>query len=316
MESRMIVKRINRVCFAIFIFILILTALQLGVSLSEMYLAPFFGGKNKKIEIILNVIGSLSYIVAYFVPVLIFKRVYAKDHTPMKAAPRMGEHPIPMIFASLSVCLAASHFWSYISSGEGNVQIYHGDSIVILMLSTVLVPAFCEELFFRGFIMSNLMPLGRDFAIIASGIIFGLVHGNHDQIFFATVAGIAFGYIYAETGTVWCGVIAHMLNNFIAVAETVLWGTLKTGTAVKINIVIESFIMLCGVISIIYLLKIRRKEKREEIESGCFGTVSEKLLDGGKRYTVSEYIKGFFSPVMIVFLCYVAFSEVAYVYLF
>ncbi len=316
MESFMIKKRINRICFAMFIFLGILTAFQFGASFAEVILAPLFFGKSKEFELALNIIGSLSYVVAYAVPVLILKRVYAKDHAPTRTAPRMGNHPIPMIFASLSMCLAASHFWSYISSGGGDIQIYHGDSIVILMLSTVLVPAFCEELFFRGFIMTNLMPLGRNFAIISSGVIFGLVHGNHDQIFFAAVAGIAFGFIYAETGTIWCGVVAHMLNNFIAVAETVLWGTLKTGTAIKINVVIEAFVMLCGVISIIYLVKIRKKEKREEMADGVFGIVSEKLLDGGRRYTVSEYIKGFFSPAMIIFLCYVALSEVAYVYLF
>ena len=129
MESRIIRKRINRVCFAIFIFIAILTALQLGVSFSEMLFSPDFLGKNKKIEFVLNIIEPLTYIVAYFVPVLIFKRVYAKEHIPMRTAPRLGNHPIPMIFASLSICLAASHFWSYISSGESDVQIYHGDII-------------------------------------------------------------------------------------------------------------------------------------------------------------------------------------------
>lgn len=313
MESRIIKKRINRVCFAIFIFIGILTVLQLGVSLAEMFLLPIF---DEKIKLVLSIIGSFSYVIAYFVPVAIFKKVYSKDYVSIKTAPRMGAHPISMILASLSVCLAASHFWSYISSGDGDVQIYHGESIVLLMISTVLVPAFCEELFFRGLIMTNLMPLGRNFAIIASGIIFGLVHGNHDQIFFATVAGIAFGFIYAETGSIWCGVVAHMLNNFIAIAETVLWGTLKTGTAIKINVVIEALIMLCGVISIIYLLKIRKNENREVTDAGCFGTVSEKLLDGGVRYSVSEYLKGFFSPAMIAFLCYVAVNEVTYVFLF
>ncbi len=316
MEGSMIRKRINRVCFAIFIFIGILTGLQfVSVSL-EIAREYLYKDGNELFEMIAGLFDIVSNIVAYLVATLIFKKVYAKDYVPMGAAPRIGAHPISMIFASLSVCFAASHFWSYISSGNGYFEIYHGESIVLLMLSTVLVPAFCEELFFRGLIMTNLMPLGRNFAIIASGIIFGLVHGNHDQIFFATVAGIAFGFIYAETGTIWCGVIAHMLNNLIAVVETVLWGTLKTGTAIKINVVIESFVMLCGVISIIYLVKVRKKEKREEIVSGCFVTVSEKLLDGGRRYAISEYMKGFFSPAMIAFLCYVALSEVAYVYLF
>lgn len=306
MESIAVKKSINRVCFAIFIFIGILTALQF-VSI----ILSFFEN-----DLITGIFGAISNAAAYFITALIFKKAYAKDYVPMRTAPRVGSHPVPMILAALAICFAASRLWSYFVSGEGTAQIFHEENIVIFMLSTALVPAFCEELFFRGVIMTNLMPLGRNFAIIASGIIFGLVHGNHDQIFFATFAGIAFGFIYAETGTIWCGVLAHLLNNFIAVVETVLWGTLKTGTAVKINLIIESFIMLCGVISIIYLIKIRKKEKREELAAGCFGTVSEKLLDGGKRYTVSQYVKGFFSPAMIAFLIYVAINEVTYVFLF
>ncbi len=299
-----------------FIFIGILTGLQFISVSFDLAKELFHHDVSKLFEVLAEIFVAFSNAMAYFVTALIFKRIYAKDHIPMGTSPRIGAHPVPMIFSSLVLCFAASRFWGYFSSVDSPVQIYHGDSIVLLMLSTVLVPAFCEELFFRGIIMTNLMPLGRNFAIIASGVIFGLVHGNHDQIFFATVAGIAFGFVYAETGTIWCGVIAHMLNNFIAVAETVLWGTLKTGTAIKINIVLEALIMLCGVISIIYLMRVRKKEKSEEIKDGCFGKSSEKLLDGGKRYTVSQYIKGFFSPVMIAFLIYVVINEVAYVFLF
>ena len=313
MESGIIKKRMNRVCLAILVFIGLLGVLQsVQIFLGEL-LYSILGDDSRVAEVLSQIFLALSYFISYLFSFLIFKKAYAKDYLPVRSEASMGAHPVPMVFSALAICLAASHLVGFFSDGSSGVVIYHGESIVLFMLTTVLIPAFCEELFFRGLIMTNLMPLGRNFAIIASGIIFGLVHGNHDQILFATVAGITFGFMYAETGTIWCGVIAHMLNNFISVAETVIWGTLKAGTAVKMSIIIESVIMVCGIASIIYLLPRLKKEKNEEFNGGCFGSLTNRLLDEGVKYSVSDYLKGFFAPAMIAFLCYVTVSEVLYV---
>ena len=292
MDSTEIRKRINRVCLAILVFIDLLSTLQTVQIFAGDILYSAFGEESAAAETIDGILVGVLYLIAYFVSHLIFKAAYSKDYISLRTNASLGSHPVAMIFASLAICFTASHLVGYFSSGDsGAVQIYHDQGIVVFVFTTVLIPAFCEELFFRGLIMTNLMPLGRNFAIIASGIIFGLIHGNHDQILFATVAGIVFGWLYAETGTIWCGVLAHMLNNFIAVIETVLWGTLKTGTAVKLSMIIEAAVLICGVISIIYLIPRLKKERKEEFEGGLFGKTSDRLLDGGRRFTLSEYIK-------------------------
>lgn len=308
-------KQINRVCCAIFIFVGICSALTVAQALSSDFVSSLFDDESGASEIYDNLFMGFTYVISYLVAFLLYKVAYKKNYLPPRLSLSLGNHPIAAMLASLAIVFTASHLAGYFGSGSSSIDEYHGQSIVLLMFTTVLVPAFFEELFFRGLILTNLLPLGRSFAIIASGVIFGLVHGNHDQIFFASISGIIFGWLYVKTGSLWCGIIVHMFNNFIAVAETVFIGSFRYADAMKICMLIELAVLVIGVLAIIYLI-LKRKEENERPHSWCFGSVSPGLLDGGVHYTVDEYMKGFFSPAMIVFLCYVLINEIVYVVLF
>lgn len=82
--------------------------------------------------------------------------------------------------------------------------------IDIIFLS--LISSLIEEIFFRGL----LLPAT---GIIISSIAFGLLHlpGARYWIyaFWATFSGIILGYLFIVTNTLWCPIIAHMVNNII-----------------------------------------------------------------------------------------------------
>jgi len=315
MGAKEIKKRINRVCCAIFIFIGVCSILTVAQTFSYPFASLLLGDKAPVREVYDNLFTGFAYVVSYLIAFLIYKRAYVKHYVSPSLSLNLGKNPIALMLASLAIVFTASHIAGYFGAGSPSFIEYHGHSIILLMFTTVLVPAFFEELFFRGLILTNLLPLGRSFAIIASGIIFGLVHGNHDQIFFASISGIVFGWLYVETGSLWCGIIVHMFNNFIAVAETVFIGSLRYADAMRVCMLIELTILVCGALALIYLL-LRRKQERSRLHNSCFGSVSCKLLDGGVHYTLGEYMKGFFSPAMIAFLCYVLINEIVYVTLF
>ncbi len=94
--------------------------------------------------------------------------------------------------------------------------------VILSFLSTAVVPALIEEIALRGIIMQPLRRYGDWFAILASSLIFGLMHCNLLQIPFAFIAGIAIGYAVIVTESVWTGVIIHFFNNAFAVALTIL----------------------------------------------------------------------------------------------
>lgn len=82
-------------------------------------------------------------------------------------------------------------------------------------------PALFEEVFFRG-AMQNLFvkwwkaPL---LAIIVTSVLFSLIHSSV-YLFFSRIAlGFVLGLMYYKTKNIWVNVIAHFLNNAIALAQ-------------------------------------------------------------------------------------------------
>lgn len=86
-------------------------------------------------------------------------------------------------------------------------------------LSIGVLGPICEEFIFRegmlGYMLrNNVKPWA---AIIATSLIFGIVHGNPAQIPFAAAMGIVLGYIYYKTGNIVLSSIIHIINNSVAV---------------------------------------------------------------------------------------------------
>jgi sodium transport system permease protein len=86
-----------------------------------------------------------------------------------------------------------------------------------------LLPAICEELAFRGFILSGLEHRRRTrSAILLSALMFGFLHvllSLFQQLFNATVLGIVLGLLAIRSGSLLPGVIFHFLNNALAVTQ-------------------------------------------------------------------------------------------------
>ncbi len=85
--------------------------------------------------------------------------------------------------------------------------------ILVYYVAIAVIPALIEEMALRGIIMQMLRRHGDGFAIIASAIIFGLMHCNLQQIPFAFLAGAIIGYAVIATESLWTGVIIHFMNN-------------------------------------------------------------------------------------------------------
>lgn len=83
-----------------------------------------------------------------------------------------------------------------------------------LLFVGILAPIF-EELFYRKAVIDRLRRYGDLPAILLSGLIFGLVHGNLNQMFYATAVGILLSFIYVRTGSVLYTISIHAAFNMI-----------------------------------------------------------------------------------------------------
>jgi sodium transport system permease protein len=91
------------------------------------------------------------------------------------------------------------------------------DSLWILLLVIGVLPAICEELAFRGFILSGLRHAGHKWTAIAiSSIFFGATHAIFQQSLVACLVGMVLGYLAVQSGSILTSILFHVVHNSLA----------------------------------------------------------------------------------------------------
>ncbi|MEM6262638.1 MAG: CPBP family intramembrane glutamic endopeptidase [Bacteroidota bacterium] len=93
-----------------------------------------------------------------------------------------------------------------------------------------IVPAICEEVFFRGVLQQRLTRVWNPhLAIWVSAAIFSLVHFQFYGFFSRLVLGAVLGYLFWRTGDLKVSILAHCANNLISLV--VVYISLVQGTS-------------------------------------------------------------------------------------
>ncbi|WP_051206070.1 CPBP family intramembrane glutamic endopeptidase [Butyrivibrio sp. FC2001] len=123
---------------------------------------------------------------------------------------------------------------------------------LVLLLTVILAPIF-EEILFRYAVVGYCRRYGEWNAIFVSGFIFGLIHTNIFQFFYAFFLGIVLAYVYVYTRRLIYTIIMHMtFNCFGAFIPLLIDPTLKNATSpgmiiynlVQYGLAIIGFILL------------------------------------------------------------------------
>lgn len=91
-----------------------------------------------------------------------------------------------------------------------------GRALVLAFFAVCAVPAVGEELLFRGAAQSLLRPCGAWLAVTGQAVLFALLHWRLSAVVFALPAGLFFGYLTEQTGSLLPGMTLHFLNNTLA----------------------------------------------------------------------------------------------------
>jgi uncharacterized protein len=108
-------------------------------------------------------------------------------------------------------------------------QQYLGYLVVLSVFAGI-----CEEVLFRGTIMPALEKYGLVPALVFSSLLFALLHGSFLSLLSTFVLGVVMAVIVIKTGSLWGGIIYHMLNNFFAATYLFLVGSIEV-TPVEIE---------------------------------------------------------------------------------
>ncbi|WP_254513752.1 ABC transporter permease subunit/CPBP intramembrane protease [Anatilimnocola floriformis] len=95
----------------------------------------------------------------------------------------------------------------------------------VILLSMAVAPAVCEELFFRGYFQTALLnKLPWWGAILISAAVFGVFHISVgglvilERVLSSAMLGLLLGWVCYRTGSVWPGMILHVIHNGLVVS--------------------------------------------------------------------------------------------------
>lgn len=85
-----------------------------------------------------------------------------------------------------------------------------------------LIAPVVEELWFRGLGFTLLQRYGTTIAIVVTAGTFALMHGLVEMLPIAVAFGLGLAYLRCRTGSIYPGIILHVLINTLGVAATTL----------------------------------------------------------------------------------------------
>ena len=141
----------------------------------------------------------------------------------------------------------------------------------IVEVATSLHPALCfifmvlfapvlEELIFRKLLVDRMVRYGEGTAILVSAFMFGMYHGNLNQLVYAFALGLFFGFIYVKTGKLIYTILLHMVINFMgSVAGVFILELLDMDAVMKITTITdpaEMMEVMAGILPALMILMI------------------------------------------------------------
>ncbi|MBQ8683287.1 MAG: CPBP family intramembrane metalloprotease [Clostridia bacterium] len=126
-------------------------------------------------------------------------------------------------------------------------------SMLLSLVVMAVLPAIFEEMVFRGYVLRTLRPYGDWFAVVVSALLFGLIHGNIQQVPFAFVVGILLGWLYVSTDNIWLPMVVHFCNNATSVLLEYFGFSLPEMQMGLLNMLVIGALIGLGVVAAIVL---------------------------------------------------------------
>jgi len=190
------------------------------------------GGRNAAADVLH---GTARLMPVMFVALPVFILWYWKVDVRNALALRMpsGRHLLAGVILGVSAWVPA-HEWNVlqarwlgvpeavVKSAEQMAEAIRALPIGTVIVLIALMPAVCEELLFRGFLLSGLKASTRKWpAILASAAIFGVFHFFVFKFPVTVGLGVVLGYLCWQSGSILPGLVMHLLHNSISALSVV-----------------------------------------------------------------------------------------------
>lgn len=305
-------RRISFLSGTMIMFVLLMNALfVVQATLCEL-LSPFLGEIGY--DVFYSLTYGISYFLSFFIPSVILhfalkEDVYPEGYKAARTSKGVGLWILLTLGAVYCCALLNSYLMNFFFNfiGQPDTELFETEfngihSILLEVLTMSLVPGLCEEILFRGVFLKKLLPFGKNLAVVLSALFFALMHQMPMQFFYTFSAGLMLGYLYVYTGSIWWGVVVHMLNNFLSVMTSVFDYYFPEKTATVLDTLTYAVLAVAAVVSLIVLVRDRKRTFRPR-ESVFGKTVPLPFVDGPCKMDRGMAVRNFFTPTTIVFLC-------------
>lgn len=207
----------SRLCIAILVYIVISQSVaSMAVLLLDEINPELL--KSGNAQLILS--SAIQYLLAFPIFVGLMKKLPASAPEKKKLSGRE-------IFKYLTVTVFVMYVGNYISSfiltviqerfggvPENDVSTLLTETDLLLSFAIAgIIGPIIEEIMFRKLLIDRLTPYGEAIAIFFPSLIFGLIHGNLYQFFYAFLIGAILSYVYVRSGRIIYTMIYHCFIN-------------------------------------------------------------------------------------------------------
>lgn len=193
---------------------LIIACISIGISL---LLTVLYVKSEFELDMIPNILLSEAMLIVPTFFMLLFSKDKVKDVLSirkMKWSTFFGVIGFTMAASPLITLVnLVSQLFVENTVAASSEQFLSLHPLLLIFFVGVLAPV-CEEVVFRGAIFGGMKKEGNVFkAVLASGILFGLLHMNINQASYAFVIGILLGFLVEATGSIFSSIMFHVLIN-------------------------------------------------------------------------------------------------------
>ena len=288
-------KRINRfipVLFISYILLSILAGAVIGVMDINM---PLWGSYLISQAIVL--LPALIYLAIHKINIIVcmpYRKLRISD----------GLLSLLFGYALVPTMLFVSNLTSLFSTNyvQDSVQELIAYPFVVQLLIIAVLPACVEEFVFRGLIYHSYRKNGILGAAVLSGLVFGLMHLNINQLSYALLMGIVFALLVEATGSMYSSMLAHFAANSYSIIMMQLVSMTSGGSELleqsaqaaessmnSVPVIIAQVVMLglvaAGFLGIAYLLF-----KKIAVRNGRWEYLKEQLHKGFKPQNGERFI--------------------------
>ncbi len=303
-EMKATKKHFSKLGWAFLIGTIVTYAVQLGIGALVGLLKPEWL-ENADISILLSALSM--YLIAMPVLIVLVKRL--PGQVPERHSIKKSSFLVAVILCFGLVYLSnifGTVLTTIIGMVKGEVvenviqNVAVSASLWVIILYMVIAAPIMEEYIFRKLIVDRTVRYGQGVAIVISGLMFGLFHGNLNQFVYAFTLGMFLAFLYVKTGNIKITIALHMMINFVGGALSSLImknmdmvAYSEAMSSADMNVMMEyvmanigpllglmalGFFVICMVIASVVLFIIFIVKKRFTVESG------EIVIPKGKRF--------------------------------